>query len=366
MIKLNAIECFQKHNNFYLVKIDPRRIIELVKIPERETDQPDQRPWKESRVKEISKYCAGMINLSAGKKDRLAKGIIPNCPILNVIDPIKLVKEKEDFFILFPETQKEKEDCIGKIQILDGQHRLIAFSDSYIDQNFKNSEKYEMGIVVFKELTTEEKREIFMVANDKQEKVESNVLRQIKRWLGLLSEDEENMYDLVLRLNNESISPLQNRIVVGGNKVKNGIKLVQIIKILDKSKTFELIKELDREKQLKSISNYLKAWENVYTGMFNNPRHTLGKVSGLRYIFYLFSYISEIVKDMHKKMLVEDIVPVLENLYANILTTEFFNNEESKLVFRAETSTISQARIHGTNLKNICLEKEDVYNPFDI
>lgn len=367
MKKIFLIKCSQKHKDFYMAKIDPREVIKLVYIPEKDTDQEIQRPWKEKRVKEISKYCAGNLNISDDKekKKKYAKGIIPNCPILNIIDPFQVKNENNSFYINFPETKDELKSYSNKVQILDGQHRLIAFLDEYISEDFKNSEIYEMGFIIFNNLTLDDKRELFMISNDKQEKVESNVLRQIKKWLGLLSEDEEEIYALIEKLNSEDISSLKGRIIIGGKKVNRGIRLVQLSKILKMSKTFDLLKSVDMDTRLRPICDYFKAWEKVYSGIFNNPRHTLGKVSGFRYVLYLFPDIYEILKEKSQPMTTEKIEPIIQNLFNSILPLEFFENE-AKLIFRAETSTIATARIHGEELKRICLNKDEIYNPLDV
>lgn len=368
MKKIDLIKCVQKHKNFYMAKIDPRDVIKLVDVPEKDTDQKIQRPWKEKRVKEISKYCAGNLNISDDKekKKKYAKGIIPNCPILNILPPLEIKDKNNYYYLNFPETEEEFNSCFKKIQILDGQHRSIAFLDEYISEDFKDSEVYEMGYIIFDSLTLEEKREIFMISNDKQEKVESNVLRQIKKWLGLLSEHEEQIYLLIERLNSEDISPLKGRIIIGGKKVKKGIKLVQLSKILRMSKTFDILKSVDSDKQIIPICNYFKAWEKIYSGMFNNPRHTLGKISGFRYVLYLFPDIFEILKEKGKSMTTENIEPLLQDLLNYKLPLDFFEDEETRLVFRAETSTIAQARMHGSELKKLCLKKDEVYNPLNI
>ncbi|MEB4869038.1 DGQHR domain-containing protein [Priestia megaterium] len=373
MKKVKVIPFIQKEKTFYLLSYDPREIIKLVEFPEAGKTQETQRPWDLSRVKEISQYVAGLINLDLSKmKDRTkrkAKGFIPNCPILNIHGNIKIIKENQEYFILLPETAEEIASSKGNVQILDGQHRLISFDADQINENFKSHELYQMGYVICNDFTQDERTEIFIFSNEKQKTVDKNVLRQLMRWLHLLSNDEEDLYDLVVKLNKDTYSPLKGRISIGGEKVKHGFKILQVIKILEKSKTKNILtnqKKLDTDKHLKVLCDYLKAWEQVFPGKFNHPSHTLGKISGLRYVMYLFPSISEILKSQRKKTNVENLFPILTSLRNTKLTDDFFKNDDTNtnlLAFRGETSTIALAEKHGLHLKSIFVDDQEEFDP---
>lgn len=376
MKKIRVTPFTQKESTFYLLSYDPREIIKLVNFPVAGKTQDTQRPWDLSRVKEISQYVAGLINLDLSKlKDktkRKAKGIIPNCPILNIHGNIKIVNENEDYYILLPETEEEFKKSKGNIEILDGQHRLISFDSEQINENFKSHEVYQMGYVICNDMTQDEKTEIFIFSNEKQKTVDKNVLRQLMRWLHLLSDDDEDVYDFVVKLNKDTYSPLKGRISIGGEKVKHGFKILQVIKILEKSKAINTLasqKKLDLEKHFKVLCDYLKAWEQIFPGKFNHPSHTLGKISGLRYVLYLFPAISEILKFERKKTTVDNLVPILSSLRNSILTDNFFENNETNpnladlLAFRGETSTINLAEKHGKKLKNIFIAEDAEFDP---
>lgn len=373
MKKIELIPFVQKEMTFYLLSYDPRQIIKLVDFPNSGTVQNTQRPWDESRVKDISHYVAGLNNLDLSKlkekTKRKAKGIIPNCPILNIHGKLKIVKENGRFFMLFPENEKEFDECKGAIEILDGQHRLISFSEKMIDVNFKNSEVYQMGYVICDDLTQDEKTEIFIFSNEKQKTVDKNVLRQLMKWLKLLSNEDESLYDFVVKFNTDTHSPLRGRISIGGARVKNGFKILQVIKILDKSKTISTLtngKPLNSDTHFKSLSAYLKAWETIYPGKFNHPAHTLGKISGLRYVFFLFPYISNILKHQQKKTSVESVALILETLKNTILNENFFKSVETNpdlLAFRGESSTISLAEKHGRHLEELLIGDSKEFDP---
>jgi len=355
----------QKNKEFGLAILNPKDVIKTVRVPEANTAQDTQRPWKVKKVEEIAKYIAGKLSISDGRKNRYAKGILPNCPILNVMDPIKIVKEDGVNYLLFPDNSEEFKNCFGKVEILDGQHRLISFKEEYLDPDFKTSEQFTMGFTIFQNLTRDEKLELFMMTNDRQEKVESNLLRQFKKWLGLLSNEESQIFELVEALNSESVSPLKGRIIVGGNKVKYGIKLTQLSKILKKSGVHGLINNRPKSDQVHIISEYLKAWSAVYEGEFNNPRHTLGKVSGFRYIFYIFPAVYDILVEKQKPFNIDNIKDILIFLRDNLDGKKIFTDDELKMAFRGETSTIQLAKNHADKLKNEQLNSSG-FDPFSV
>lgn len=366
MRKIEVQKAKQKTNEFFSLIADPRTIIKLVDIPKADQHQETQRPWKDKRVKEISKYVAGKQKINEDiESKKYARGLIPNSPIINIKNDKILIKEDAGrFFIYLPENEQEFINCCGSIEILDGQHRLIAFSDEFIDSDFKDSIKYEMHFVIFKTLAQEEKRELFMICNDKQEKVESNILRQFKKWLGLLSEDDDLLYEIIEKLNKEDMSPLKNRIAIGGNKVKGGLKLTQLSTIIKKSKVWEIIKDYDDAQKLRIISLYLKAWDKAYSGYFNNPRHALGKISGTRLILNLFPHIFEITKEKKEFFSEQSISSCLEKIKLRWNLIDYNKDELLKVAFRGETSTIEAANIIGRELRNEILKDSEIFDPF--
>lgn len=80
--------------------------------------------------------------------------------------------------------------------MIDGQHRLLAFAPDLRDPLFSDDTPYEMIFSVFYKLTESEKKELFMVTNEKQTKIESNLLRLMRKALNLLGANEV-IFDLV-------------------------------------------------------------------------------------------------------------------------------------------------------------------------
>ena len=67
-------------------------------------------------------------------------------------------------------------------------------------------------------------------------------------------------------------------------------------RVLEKSKVYDMLKDFDVEKQVKVISNYLRAWEDVFDIKFNNRRKpkTLEKILGLQYVLCIYPCIYNI------------------------------------------------------------------------
>ena len=103
-----------------------------------------------------------------------------------------------------------------------------------------------------------QRRLIFKNTNEKQQKVDSNLLMWFREKLNMLNEKEQTYHPLVSLLNSESCSPLKGRIIMGVEKVTDGLKAGQIITILDKNDIKNIPgTPLTDEKMLTLVSEYL-------------------------------------------------------------------------------------------------------------
>ena len=247
----------QKNHTFYSMVADPREIVTAVKRAEAEEAQENQRPWSKKKVLEIVEYVMGRLTLD--KQKFSVNGLIPNAPIINLIGKFEILHDGDTSYILFPETKEEQaayQDCL---EVIDGQHRLLAFAPDLRDPLFSDDTPYEMIFSVFYKLTESEKKELFMVTNEKQTKIESNLLRLMRKALNLLGANEV-IFDLVCRMNTEEISPLKGRIVVGSGKIRKGYKELQLSKILEDSSVFQRLEAENfdsLDSKCKLLSTYL-------------------------------------------------------------------------------------------------------------
>ena len=362
MKRYNLSKVQQKGKEFYVLIADPRVIVKLLVNYKSGEEQDTQRPWEEKRVREIARYVSGKFKDDDNKK---AIGLIPNAPILNVKNKIPLQEDEQGIFVMLPETSNEMKSYEGTIEAIDGQHRIRAFMEEYLDVDFAPDTTYEMVFSVFFQLSKKEKKEIFMITNEKQVKVPGNLLRMYKRELDLLKGDEV-VYDLVCLLNSEDYSPLKGRIMIGSKKIKKGYQEIQISKILNKSDSYrqlEAVVDDDHNKMAKIISNYLIAWEQVYGVTYQDPgKDTLTKISGLRYAFFLFPTMLDILGQRQKAASSAEFKKLIEMLPDAIEVDDVFTDVTTASAFKGEGATISLAKFHITKLKTYEQKNKNNFN----
>lgn len=364
MKRYNLIKVVQNRKEFYALVADPRVIVRLILNVAAGKEQEAQRPWNEIRVREIAKYVAGKFKDNEHKK---AIGLIPNAPILNIKKKINVKKDGDGYYLELPETDGEFQDYIDSIEVIDGQHRVRAFMKDYMDIDFLDSTKYDMIFTVFDRLAIREKQELFMITNEKQVKVPGNLLRLFKRELDLLKGDEA-VYDLVAELEKEDYSPLQGRIMLGAKKITKGYQESQLSKILNKSETYKVLaaRKYDQTTMGKIISNYLKAWEKVYDVQYKDPgKDTITKISGLRYVFFLFPACLEILGNRKKPATADEFKKIIDLLPLAIEVEDVFADSATLPAFRGEGATITMAKEHTMKLKAYEQRNQDDFDITD-
>lgn len=363
MKKVYLQEISQNNETFYSMVADPKIIAKLIQNVDPGKEQDNQRPWNESRVKEVARYVAGKFKDDENKK---SKGLIPNSPIINITKNIEKEEDADGYYIMLPEKKSEIEQYKESIEIIDGQHRVRAFMERYLDTDLNENTKYDMLFTVFFQMPKKLKQEVFMITNEKQVKVPANLLRLFKKELDLLKGDEV-IYELDVKLNEEDYSPLKGRIIIGAKNIPKGYQEVQIAKIIDKSGTYKMLsaRNLDTERMCKIISNYLTAWEKSYGVSFQEPQNdTLTKISGLRYVFYLLPACMDILIRRKATPTIEEFKKIVDMLPAATDIDDVFTNEYTTLSFRGEGATTQLAKEHGLKLKTYDEENEDDYDIF--
>lgn len=375
MKKIIVQKVKQKDVEFYSMVADPRLIAKVRRKYIAGEKQDVQRPWIESKVREISEYVAGKTKV----EDKKSLGLIPNSPIINVKGGLKVQSEdialevngkkvmQKQYYIMFPETPEEVIKHENELEIIDGQHRIIAFDIDYVDPDLSENTTYEMNFSVFNNLTDNQRKELFMVTNEKQDKVATNLLRYIKKSLGLLVGDDEVTYDLLDAINLESSSPLYQRIMFGADKIKKGYQETQVSKIfklygVKKFYDNKVVPAYPDSKDAISnfviiIDNYLSAWEELSNVSFQQPgSDTITKISGLRYLMYIFPEICDKLINNKEKLLKDNFKNFiskypealgLENIKCVFCDDVGEDTEEAverSLAFRGEGATIALAK----------------------
>lgn len=320
----------------YIGKIDPRELVKIASKIEMGTVQDAQRPLNATRVKDIANY----VDTEAG--------ILPNTLTLATNDGIIEVLEEETinnlFYIDFPTTESEYKNYEGTIDVLDGQHRLYSFLPDI--RKLSDDAVFEIGFTLFIQPTLSEQRRIFISCNEKQEKVSGNLLMWFRDKLQMLSNDEKELYGIVSELNKNN--PLKGRIIMSAEKIKNGIKANELLKIIKAAKLKDLsigTKKLTDEEIVKITCMYLTAWESVVGFDFTSSTAKIAgaaiKTAGIRYMisilpaFWERSVAHEI---KFNKEYLEDTIKQLISAFG-VERSQFFTDDSIKMSFRDRTAT---------------------------
>lgn len=319
----------------YVGKIDPRDLVRVATKIEMGAIQDAQRPLNANRVKSIAKYVGD------------EQGVLPNTLTLATNDSMFTVHKLPDldqiYYMDFPSEEDEFERFKNTIDVMDGQHRLYSFDSD--NRLLPDDATYEIGFTLYIKPTLNERRRIFVSCNEKQEKVSGNLLMWFKAKLNMLSNDEKMFYSLVSKLNNEY--PLKDRIILGAEKIKNGIKAKELIKVLDKAKIKTLMigeNYLSDEQLIKVICIYLSAWENVVGFRFSAPAKTDGaavKIAGLRFMIAMLPAVWDRALSLRRvfdEAFVEETVKKLISAFG-VVREEFFVCDDHKMFFRERSAT---------------------------
>ena len=296
----------------YCGKIDPRTLVRIAEKITMGEVQDAQRPLNKQRVKEIASY----VNDSMG--------ILPNTlTIASMSNKINIKKTDFDdnlYYCEFPDKEDEYEDYANAIDVMDGQHRLYSFLPD-IDLLPAN-EPFEIGFVLFDKPNLALRRRIFISCNEKQEKVNPNLLIWFKEKLGLLNNEERRYFDIVSTL--ASDYPLKGHVIMSAEKLKNGVKAKEIMADLKKIKILDFSMsgvKLEDHHIVSLIEEYLTAWEKVVGFEFatSSPKDAgvAVKMAGLKYMIYILPAIWDHSINSHEKFKEAFLVETIQKLISS-------------------------------------------------
>ena len=332
-IYLQKIE--QYNSVSYVGKIDPRNLIKVATRIGIGEVQDAQRPLSAKRVKEIAKYVGN------------ERGILPNTLTIATKDTrFEVLTDSETglYYIEFPHDVAEYANYEDAIDVLDGQHRLYSFLEEH--RQLSDNDKYEIGFTLYIRPTLNERRQIFISCNEKQEKVSGNLLMWFKEKLQMLSNEEKLLFDIVSKLNLEY--PLRGRIIMGAEKISSGIKAQELMKIIKQAKICNITvdeKAISADNIVKLVTIYLSAWENVVGFKFASPSIKKDgpavKVSGLRYMLLLLPTLWYRAIDTKRRFNEEFVKETLNQFITTqgVSRNEFFTCDLNKMKFRERSAT---------------------------
>lgn len=334
---------------------DARILAGMSRAESEDTQLRYQRSLKLKKVQEITHYVAD------------EHGLIPGSVILGtrfadkvIIKEFKIPNNsREDVihYTEFPETESELEAYQGTLDIMDGQHRLLAFSKDFI--TLAHEMPYELPFNIYITPSVELKRTIFMAANEKQDKVDSNLLQWYRSELGKMEGDETTYLEIIKHLNDDEDSPLSGRIILSDEKIVKGYKAMQLIKIFRKIHLLELRsgdKELDAYDLSRISKIYLHAWENACEVSFVKPLvgDTITKIAGIRYMLHILPTIwaFSLAESMRfNSDFVEAKIALLAEAVGVANPVLLFRSRDLNFAFRGEGATAKLAQLHIEKLK---------------
>lgn len=343
----------------YCGRIDPR---ELVRIAEKVTMgeiQDAQRPLNKKRVKEIASY----VNADMG--------ILPNTLTI-ATNSNKIQIKKTDFddnlyYCELPNKEDEYDKFTNSIDVMDGQHRLYSFLPDM--ELLPANEPFEIGFVLYDKPSLALRRRIFISCNEKQEKVDPNLLIWFKEKLGLLNTEEVRYFNIVSTIANDY--PLKDHVIMSAEKIKNGVKSKEIMADLKKIKILEFSQsgeKLSDSQIISLIEEYLTAWEKVVGFEFasSSPKDAgvAVKMAGLKYMIYILPAIWDYSINIKKKFKEAFLTETIQKLISafGVEYENFFTDEDINKFFRDRTMIIELSN------KSIDIVKKfgsESFNPLD-
>ncbi len=342
MKKILLLKVQQHSHDCYIGVLDPRELVKTATQVEMSATQEAQRPLSEKRIKAIASYVK--------EQDG---GILPSTLTIATTNSQLEVKEYPDidglYYMDFPETNAEFEKYKDSATVMDGQHRLYSFLPNI--RELSDNDTYQIGFTIYIQPSLRLRRQIFVTCNEKQEKVNNNLLMWFKEQLQMLSATEKTYHSLISNLN--TIYPLKNRIIMSAEKITGGYKAVQVANMLKNAQILDFRlngKELTEEQQVSLISIYLTAWEKVCGFQFATSKYKEAgaaiKSAGLRYMLLLLKPTWERSLAIKEKFTVAFVKDTMEKMIATygVEREAFFTTEAHKLWFSDRTAIAYHAK----------------------
>lgn len=191
-MKLKIIKMTSKFGNFFIAKIDGKRLEKLSRVDVRQLFNEHDSTGLQRKI-----FRAKVINIA--EFIDTSYSIFPGSLIL-------MVNRKVKFNILEDEIEiNENEEKL--FTILDGQHRIAAFAES------KNS--FDVVVSIFHDLPQFKMVELFKVVNTTQSPINPNLADELEVELPIMTPEKFSIL-VIKRLNYDVNSPFHNKIKMYG------------------------------------------------------------------------------------------------------------------------------------------------------
>lgn len=272
-LRVLAIEFRQRHNSLYIFTLSASQLEKLVRSrPNTSSDKEGiQRVLNKKRVGEIAKY----VSVSDAQFTPM-----PNSIVVNFKPEVRFEvipgQPKGMGYLVFPDTEGYFGD------ILDGQHRLYGI----VNENSKHPD-LELAVTGVMLRDPSHAGKVFADINRLQTKAPPVLIVSIRLEIGDWPNEEESAAAIVERLNEDSDSPLKNKIQMHQDQKNRwitndvAIKLVKDM-IHPKNELSRVAKHLSTDTAVLLIKNYLKAAEEVFPDAWgHNKEFRLTRPAGI-------------------------------------------------------------------------------------
>ena len=275
-----AIDISVNEKLCYLPVMDAKDVFKYSIVSRAEEDNKGyQRLLSEKRAKDIAQY------INDG-------GIIPGAIILSAQKNANLTFE--DNKIIF----EEHDDSFF---VIDGQHRL--FGSNYAENDIK------ISVYIFNDLDVIQEVQYFLDVNSKQKGVPSSLRIELTKFLSEPGSKDEIRLKLFNQLNEDSTSPLFNRLS-NTTSVRGKLTHVPFKQVIDPLLEKEPMNILNFEKKYMLLKNFLEAVETILTDNFGDSKRLTTTVF-FNAIFNNFYIIYNRVV-MRGNLHVENFIKVIE------------------------------------------------------
>ena len=234
-IKCTAIKCEQNGTIFYVAVMNSTDLKEMCFVSRKDENPVKgfQRLLSPTRAKKIEEYMN-------------KNGVIPSAVILSAQPSAQLsysADSNEMWMEKIPET----------LLVLDGQHRLFGF--------FGATKNYEVPVVIFDGLNTQEEVRQFIDINTTQRGVPTALILDIKGQAGIETKIEERQSTLLDKINSDS--------VLAGYLSRNKSVKGKVSRVAFNQATEEIFKNsffstFNDEQIYRVLKNYLGAVDTVF------------------------------------------------------------------------------------------------------
>ena len=281
---IRAIEVSQGVGTFYLFAISAKKLLEIAYSSERTQYNKTgiQRGLRPDRLRDIGKFLA-----SGGSNPPL----LPNAIIVSLSSDSKF----ENGFLHICRRPS------GEAFVIDGQHRLWAFSSEY-----SGSRDLNVVVSAFIDLDDSAKAFIFRSINGNQRKINPSLVYDLIPMLRdkeSVEFEDKRCHELVAFLNEALDSPWRDRIaMVGtGDRIVSQSSFITALKKLFKKGHLFASSDPDffeERLQQELLLEYFKAVSKSHSAQWDNKAFFLCKYVGLS---ALLSLLERIITDLRRK-----------------------------------------------------------------